>query len=42
MLLDAVDKDNIMVKSAIEVLEQTSDKQDFAESLQLAYNQIYK
>lgn len=40
--MDAIDKDNTMVRSSIEVFDYTLDKQDLVENIQLIYNYIMK
>lgn len=42
LLLDAVDKDSLLLKSSLEVYKYTLDKQDLVENLVLIYNQIYR
>lgn len=38
LLLDAVDKDSLLLKSSLEVYKYTLDKQDLVENLVLIYN----
>lgn len=40
--MDAIDKDNIMLKSSLEVYDYNLDKQDLVENIQLIYNYILK
>lgn len=42
LLLDALDKDSLLLKSSLEVYKYNLDKQDLVENLVLIYNQIYK
>ncbi|CAD8104051.1 unnamed protein product [Paramecium primaurelia] len=42
LLMDAIDKDNIMLKSSLEVYDYNLDKQDLVENIQLIYNYILK
>ncbi|KAM3129464.1 hypothetical protein pb186bvf_018456 [Paramecium bursaria] len=42
VMIEAVDKDNIIIKSIFEVFNTTLDKQEFIENLQIAYQLLYR